>query len=141
MLIPNTSTTQIPQPVRFISDNGPVAVAATPAVEINSKVDAAIQLSQAPQATGNQGQHAEQIAEQHPSSEKLKGMVDNINRVLKLANRNLEFSVDESTSKQVVKLVDSDTGDLIRQFPSEEMLAISHAIDQVSQGLLLRQKA
>jgi len=37
--------------------------------------------------------------------------------------------------------MDTDTGDLIRQYPSEEMLAISSAIDQFQQGVLLKQKA
>lgn len=139
MLILNTSNiVQIPQSARFSGDGAPVAVAAIPAVNFDAKTEVSVKL---PQSTGNEAQQAEQVAEQHPPLEKLKGVVDNINRALKLANRNLEFSVDESTSKQVVKLVDSDTGDLIRQFPSDEMLAISRAIDQVQKGLLLRQKA
>lgn len=139
MLILNTSgTAQAQQPVRFTGDSAPVVVAATNHTNLEAKTAAEIKL---PQGAEDQAQHAEQVASQHPSAEKLKGLVDNINRALKLANRNLEFSVDESTSKQVVKLVDSDTGDLIRQFPSDEMLAISRAIDQVRQGLLLRQKA
>jgi len=57
----------------------------------------------------------------------------------------------------VVKLVDSETGDVIRQFPSDEMLAISKAIGQMqeqlqqatlnkgqaqsAQGLLVKQQA
>ena len=142
MLILNASSSaQAQQSVRFTSDSAPVAVAATPAANFDAKTNAAIQLPQAPQAAEKQEQQAEQVAEQHPSAEKLKEVVDNINRALKLANRNIEFSVDESTSKQVVRLVDSDTGDLIRQFPTDEMLSISRAIDQVRQGLLLRQKA
>ena len=76
-----------------------------------------------------------------PSAAQLQNAVDNINKTLKQSNRNLEFSVDESTNKQVVRLVDTDTGDLVRQFPSEELLAISRAIDQIQQGLLLKQKA
>jgi len=37
--------------------------------------------------------------------------------------------------------VDTETGDVIRQFPSEDMLAISRSIDRFQQGLLLKQKA
>ena len=57
------------------------------------------------------------------------------------SNKKLEFSIDESTKQRVVRLVDMDTGDLIRQFPSEEMLSLSQAIDKIQQGLLLKQKA
>lgn len=72
---------------------------------------------------------------------KLQNIVDGINRALKQADKNLEFSIDEDTKKAVIKLVDSETGDVIREFPSKEALAISHAIEQMQQGLLLKQKA
>lgn len=53
---------------------------------------------------------------------------------------NLEFSIDEATEKRVVKVIDSTTGDVIRQFPSEEALAIAQSLDRLK-GLLLQQKA
>ena len=49
--------------------------------------------------------------------------------------------MDESTKKPVFQLKDTETGDLIRQFPTEEMLAISRSIDQYQQGLLLKLEA
>ncbi|MDP1678593.1 MAG: flagellar protein FlaG [Candidatus Nitrotoga sp.] len=82
-----------------------------------------------------------QVSEQQASSAQLQSVVNDINKVLKQSNRNLEFSVDTATQKPVVKLMDTDTGDLIRQYPSEEMLAISSAIDQFQQVVLLEQKA
>jgi flagellar protein FlaG len=39
-----------------------------------------------------------------------------------------------------VRVVDTVTGEVIRQVPSEELLAISRSIDKL-QGLLLRQEA
>jgi flagellar protein FlaG len=82
-----------------------------------------------------------QVAEQKPSTEQLKNVVDNINKSLRQSNRNLEFSVDDTTQRQLVKLVDTETGDVIRQFPSEEALSISRAIDQFQRGSLLKQEA
>ena len=80
-------------------------------------------------------------AGQQPSPDQLKIVTDSINKVLKQTNNNLEFRVDADTKKTVVKLVDSESGDVIRQFPSEEMLQIARSIDQIQQGMLLRQKA
>ena len=80
-------------------------------------------------------------AEQQASTEQVKNAVENINKVLKQSDKSLEFSVDESTKKQMFKLTDVETGDVIRQYPTEEMLAIARAIDTVQQGLLLRQEA
>jgi flagellar protein FlaG len=80
-------------------------------------------------------------AAQQPSPEQLRSVVDNANKTLKQSNSNLEFTVDTDTQKTIVKLVDTGTGELIRQYPSKEMLAIAHAIDQLQQGALLKQKA
>jgi flagellar protein FlaG len=56
-----------------------------------------------------------------------------------LANE-LKFNIDEDSGQTVVKIVDSSTEEVIRQIPSEEMLAIAKALDQI-QGLLIKQKA
>ncbi|HUW26453.1 MAG TPA: flagellar protein FlaG [Gallionella sp.] len=120
MLIQNTSNmTQAPQPARLASDGAPVAVAAMPEAPLV-----------ATPAVG-----------QKPSAVQLQSALDNINKALKQANKNLEFSVDENTKKSVVKLVDTETGDVVRQFPSEEALAISRSIERFQHGLLLKQEA
>ncbi|MFH1819709.1 MAG: flagellar protein FlaG [Pseudomonadota bacterium] len=76
-----------------------------------------------------------------PSAAELKTAVETLNKAMQQSNQNLEFSVDTDTKKVVVKMVDTSTGQLIRQFPSEETLAISRGIEQFQQGLLLKQKA
>jgi flagellar protein FlaG len=53
---------------------------------------------------------------------------------------NLRFSVDKDTGKTVIKIVDSQTNQVIRQIPSEELLAIARNLDRV-EGLLLKQRA
>lgn len=75
------------------------------------------------------------------SPDQLKNTVTKFNDVMKQSKQNLEFSVDTETKKPLIKLVDSVTGELIRQIPSEEMLAIARSIDQFQQGMLLSQKA
>ena len=84
---------------------------------------------------------AVQGAEQPVSSAQLKSVVSDANKVFKQSNMSLEFSVDTDTQNTIVKLIDTETGDLVRQFPSKEMLAIASAIGQFQQGLLLEQKA
>ena len=126
MLIQNTSNmAQAPQPARLASDGAPVAVVAAP-----SKPSVAVEQVA-----------AKPVAEQQPSAEQLKNVVDNINKALKQSNKNLEFSVDDSTQKTVFKLKDTATGDVLRQYPTADMLAISRAIGEIQQGLLLKQEA
>jgi len=81
--------------------------------------------------------------QQPPSPVELKNAIDVVNRVMQLSNHSLEFSVDSDTKKPVVKMVDTETGELIRQYPTEAMMAISRSIDQFQQrqGLLLKHKA
>lgn len=82
-----------------------------------------------------------QHAPAQASAEELKHAVAVINQVMRQSNLSLEFSVDTDTQKTVVRMVDTSTGELIRQFPSEAAIAISRSIDQLKQGLLLTQKA
>lgn len=113
------------------SDGKPVVVSVPPA---NSAVQPAGS-PKLPQAS------AVQDSRQPVSSDQLESAVNNANKVFEQSNRSLEFSVDTDTKKPIVKLIDTETGDLIRQFPSEEMLAIASAIGQFQQGVLLEQKA
>lgn len=55
-------------------------------------------------------------------------------------NSSLEFSIDEDTGTSIVKIVDKETEEVIRQIPSEEMLSIAKALDTIK-GLLFHQKA
>ena len=52
----------------------------------------------------------------------------------------LSFSVDDVSGRQVVTIVDSQSNEVIRQFPSKEAIAIARALDKL-QGLLIRDKA
>lgn len=83
-----------------------------------------------------------QIAPQlQPSPEQLKSTVEAINKAMYQSNLSLELSVDANTKHPVVRMMDKETGELIRQFPSESVLAISHEIDRFQRGMLLHQKA
>lgn len=52
----------------------------------------------------------------------------------------LEFEVDEDTDKMVVKVIDKETGELIRQMPSEEVIRIAKVLGKM-QGMLVRETA
>lgn len=62
-----------------------------------------------------------------------------LSRAAQSFSRDLQFTLDDSSGKMVVRVVDTQTNELIRQIPSEEALAISKAIDRL-QGLIVPQK-
>lgn len=76
-----------------------------------------------------------------PSPQQLKQAVASINQSLQPSASNLQFNIDPETRTPVVKVVDTSTGDVIRQIPSKEVLAIAESIDQFNKGILLSQKA
>lgn len=56
-----------------------------------------------------------------------------------LSDSRLSFSVDEETGDTVINIVNSKTGDTIRQIPPEEMLRLKRRMGEI-QGLLLDRK-
>lgn len=80
------------------------------------------------------------IAVSPVSGAEVQRATDTINRFMASSSRSLTFSVDEDSGKVVVKLIDPATKAVIRQFPSEEAIAISLSLDKL-QGLLLNDKA
>jgi len=131
MIIQNTSNvSQAPMPIPRQGGDAPKGVSNASNASATPDITGA-----SPQTAPAQG-----VAKQ-PSPEELKKAVDVINQVMKQSNNSLEFSVDNETKLPVVKMVDSSTGELIRQYPSEETLAISRDIAQFQQGQLLKQKA
>ena len=81
------------------------------------------------------------VAVSVPAPEQVQQAVQMINKTMQTFSRNLEFSVDDAAvGKTVVKVVDKETGDVIRQIPSQETLNIARALDRL-QGLLIRRQA
>lgn len=74
--------------------------------------------------------------------DQVKSAVENVNQVVRNMphGSNIEFTVDKDTKISVIKVMDKVTGDVIRQFPTEEILSIAKSIDTL-QGLIIRQKA
>jgi len=76
-----------------------------------------------------------------PGSAQLAQALGQLNQTMKTRESGLEFSIDEDSHRTVIKVVDQNTKELIRQMPSEEALQLAKALDQVQQGLLINQKA
>jgi flagellar protein FlaG len=76
-----------------------------------------------------------------PSRQQVEAAVEAINRSLQPSNNALSFSVDQNSDRIVVKVVDSTSGETLRQIPSEEVLAIAESIDRYQKGLLFSQEA
>ena len=90
-----------------------------------------VQAAQANEGLVNEGLVAEQPLEQAVSS--IEGFVQKI-------TRDLNFSLDDSTGRMVVKVTDRASGDVVRQIPSEEALRLAENLEQV-RSLLFKAEA
>jgi len=51
-------------------------------------------------------------------------------------NRGLEFSVDKDSGRDVIKIIDKSTGDLVKQYPSEEVLTLVAKLSDMVGGFV-----
>lgn len=124
MLIQNVTGNPAPASSANYGAGSPVVAISTPPVE-PAQAAAPAAGTQAAQSTNAQVQNA----------------VDKANQAMQEAHTGVQFSIDKDSQRALIKVVDTKTGETIKQFPSEEMIAISKSIDQFQKGLLLRQKA
>lgn len=77
----------------------------------------------APSAT-----QAEPEKAKEPKREELVRAVKDIQEFVQAAQRQLDFSIDDSTGKIVVKVIATDSGEVIRQLPSEAALKLAQSL-------------
>ena len=65
----------------------------------------------------------------------LETAIENVESFVQMQNRSLAFSIDKDTDRAVVTVRDSDSGDVIRQIPSEEVLALAERIQDLQQDV------
>ncbi|WP_258406779.1 flagellar protein FlaG [Shewanella alkalitolerans] len=70
-------------------------------------------------------------------AEELNQAVNDIAASMSLMQKGLAFNIDEDSGLQVVKVIDVQSGDLIRQIPNEEALEIARKLNEVA-GLLMK---
>lgn len=73
--------------------------------------------------------------------------VEQINNAVKEKRNDVEFAIDDDSGRVVVKLIDRQTQEILKQFPSEEVLQMSKALGETIKklgslkGLIVEDKA
>jgi len=124
------------------SNSGEISITRIRDVDVQakeSKVQNVQRLSDVRTATAEQMQ---------VSREALEKVVSELESYVQNSKRNLDFHVDDRTGRVIVQVVDATNDSVIRQIPSEEMIALSHRLqdfmdeNQVDmKGMLLEIKA
>lgn len=114
--------------------NNLVAKDASASVSTSQQAQQSVNRQNIPAANGN-NVPPEGVKIQKPDMEQLTEAVAKLNDHLQTINRDLYFSIDDASGQTVVKVVNSETDELIRQIPSEEVLRISQTIKEQVENL------
>lgn len=106
----------------------PAASGATSALGAEKPVEA--KAVQAPSSTPPAEQAREPVEE----------AISSIKQFAQSIQRNLNFALDESSGRVVVKVTDAVSGDVIRQMPSEDALRLAESLEE-ARSLLFRAEA
>ena len=73
----------------------------------------------------------------------LQAALDKLNQHMRENARDIEFNVDERTNRTVITVRQRDTGEIIRQIPSDGLLEFAHQVEMQlddPKGLLFNTK-
>jgi len=105
------------------------------------RVDANQQINSAPAAALAQVEKPQSASPQQAQSRQpVEEAVSSIKAFAQSIQRNLNFDLDDSTGRVVVKVTDSVSGETIRQIPSEDALRLAESLDEV-RSLLFKAEA
>lgn len=85
-------------------------------------------------------QAEEQQTETSMNRDELQQVAEKLQDFVGSLNTSLQFSVDEESGRDVIKVMDKDSGELVRQFPSEEVLDVIKSLSNAT-GMLFDETA
>ncbi|OKY24705.1 flagellar protein FlaG [Thalassotalea sp. PP2-459] len=81
---------------------------------------------------------AQEAKTEEESNAEIKTALDEISEFMQLYNRNVNFSMDEESEKTVIKVFDTESNELIKQFPSDELIELAQKIKGLRQDIDLK---
>lgn len=73
---------------------------------------------------------ARQAEQAEKESEPLEDVVSDLNNLVRELHRELKFSVDQDSGDTVIKIVDRETDEVVRQIPSEEVMHLRKRLQE-----------
>lgn len=95
---------------------------------VTDKQAVAPQVVTAPAASADPETATSKGSDQDQKSKQLQAAVQEMEKFFQSVRRNLEFSIDEGSGQVVVKVIATETGEVVRQLPSAEALKIADSL-------------
>lgn len=139
-----------------ITSNAEVTIASTPlagedkqvgqsastltqhAVDDVNKTDEQGSQNQLNNQYAQQGRKVNSSQNQQLEREQLEKVAQQLQDFMGEMSRSLQFQVDEESGRDVIKILDRTSGDVIKQYPSEEVLSLVSKLSE-SAGILIDQ--
>jgi flagellar protein FlaG len=86
-------------------------------------------------AQADKAKAAEEVASQQNIRENLESTVNQLNDIAQSIQRDLKFSVDESSGQTIISVVDTQSQEVIRQIPPDYVLNVRENIESLK-GIL-----
>lgn len=118
----------------------PAAQPATATVPVASEQPVDKPVAERPVAASSESKGSGLKKEDTQEEAKVKAAAEDIEKFFHSFKRNLEFSIDEESGKVIVKVIASDSGELVRQIPNAEILKLAESLSD-AHSLLFRAKA
>lgn len=104
-------------------------VQSLPAVPVVAdKPAVAPQVVSAPAASSQPDTSTSKDSDPEKKSQELEAAVKQMEQFFQSVHRNLEFSIDDQSGKVVVKVIATETGEVVRQLPSAEALKLADSL-------------
>ncbi|MEW6445837.1 MAG: flagellar protein FlaG [Pseudomonadota bacterium] len=76
--------------------------------------------------------------------EEIQQAVDDVKELIQTVRRDLNLNIDEDSGRLVIKVIDRDSEEVVRQIPSEEILSFIQKLSKLiesREGVLIQEKA
>jgi flagellar protein FlaG len=78
------------------------------------------------------GEMQETKTETHVDKGEVLKAVEEINKHVQVVPRELQFSIDDSSGRMIVQVIDTETDEVVNQIPAEELLAIARHLRETN---------
>jgi flagellar protein FlaG len=72
----------------------------------------------------------------HANEDTTRRVAEAMDKYVRSVQSDLQISIHDETGKIVVRVISHETGDVIREIPSEEMLKLAEKMEEMAGGLL-----
>ena len=83
------------------------------------------------QADARQAELLQNKGTSEPNREQVLAAVTDMQDFVQATHHNIQFQLDEDSGRMLVKVTEQDTGEVIRQIPSEEAVRLAESLSEI----------